>query len=165
MLSSMSVTTWTVRGPSRVALGLMLVTCAGNPAKPDGPTGASAGDAGAPAPAAAEQEKPVEHPFAGTAQEATSLILASMDKRMRDMWRCVDAKRARTHDAHLKVVVNIGIDQEGTLIGVSALKSTDSDDTLNDCIRTALKRLPWPKSHAGVITVKQEFADRPVYPE
>ena len=154
-----------LRHGSAVAIGVLtcLLSACGGPQARTAPAG-TAGDGGA-APAASVEVKPVEHPFAKDAKEATSLIQNDLDTHMRDMWKCVDAKRARAKDPHLHVVVNIGIDQEGSLIGISAVKQADTDQALNDCLMTSLQRVPWPKSHAGIITVKQEFTDRPVYPE
>jgi hypothetical protein len=149
---------------SRVVLLVTISACGGPQTGANLPGPPAGGDAG-PQPSASAPPPPVEHPFAKTAADATSLIQSDLDTRMKGMWKCVDAKRTRAQNPHLYVVVNIGIDQEGTLIGVSALKQADTDEVLNRCIMEALDRAPWPKSHAGIITVKQEFNDKPIYPE
>jgi len=103
-------------------------------------------------------------PFPRRFIKALGLVKRSAAEVNREL-KLLDAKRARAKDSHLYVVVNIGIDQEGTLIGVSALKQADTDEVLNRCIMDSLQGVPWPKSHAGVITVKQEFKDKPIQAE
>jgi hypothetical protein len=149
---------------SSVLLLVAVSACAGPQAVATsaGNAGSGPGDGGL---ADAAPLAPVEHPFAKSAAEATDLIQNALETRMGQMWKCIDAKRARAKNPHLYVVVNIGIDQEGTLIGVSALKQADTDETLNHCLMDALDRSPWPKSHAGIITVKQEFTDKPTLAE
>src|SRR5215467_10472778 len=101
-----------LRSSSRALFVAMLVACAGSQPKPGTPASSSADDGGTEdAAVAAAPEPPVEHPFAKTAAEATTLIQSALDTRMRQMWKCIDAKRARANDPHLYVVINIGIDQ------------------------------------------------------
>jgi hypothetical protein len=153
-----------LEGWSLVVLVVMISACGGPQAAATLPGSVGSGDGGF-QDAAAVQAPPVEHPFAKTTTEATTFIQTDLDARMKQMWKCVDAKRARANNPHLYVVVNIGIDQEGTLVGVSALKQADTDEVLNRCLMDALRGAPWPKSHAGIITVKQEFTDKPIQPE
>ena len=53
-------------------------------------------------------------------------------------------------------MLKIGVDQEGTLIGVTG-KESESDPQAIDCVRAALRRAPFPKSHAGVIEIVKTF--------
>ena len=115
-----------------------------------------AGDAGS-------IEAPPAHPFAKTAAEATGLIDDAITSRTKWLTKCVEELRARKKDPHAKVVVEIGIDQEGSLLGVETPKGQTEDKTLNQCVQTALKGAPFPRSHAGVITVKKSFEDAVVY--
>jgi hypothetical protein len=39
------------------------------------------------------------------------------------------------------------------------------DRALNDCVRDALHNAPFPRSTAGVITVRKGFSDELVYPK
>ena len=59
------------------------------------------------------------------------------------------------------MTVDIGIDQEGTLLGVVSPnpKKGDLEPALRDCLWGNLHGLPFPRSHAGVITVRQTFTD------
>ena len=60
---------------------------------------------------------------------------------------------------------DIGIDQEGNLIGVTtpnAKKGGELDPTLRICLTDGLRGLAFPRSHAGVITVRQTFKDAQV---
>jgi hypothetical protein len=62
-------------------------------------------------------------------------------------------------------MVDIGIDQEGTLLGVvapNAAKQGVLDPELRQCLIATLHGLPFPRSHAGVITVRQTFSDAPI---
>jgi hypothetical protein len=81
------------------------------------------------------------------------------------MKKCVEEARARRKEPHAKIVLELGIDQEGALIGVKAPKGTATDEALLACVREALRDAPFPRSHAGVITVKKTFEDVWVYPQ
>lgn len=107
-------------------------------------------DAGAPA----TQEKP----FAGSASEATQLITDAVDKKQDAVAKCVQDYRFRKHLAHEKVSINIGIDQEGRLIGVTLPKGKQ-DQELADCVVQVLRDAPFPRSHAGVITITRTFEE------
>jgi hypothetical protein len=126
-----------------------------SPASPSTPTVADAGAADA----------QVAHPFAPTVIEAQSLIQEQIDARRKVLWKCVDAYRASLGDPHKPVVVDVGIDQEGTLLGVTSPSAKQAlDPTLKQCLYDGLHRLPFPSSHAGVITVRQTFTDESVTP-
>ena len=109
---------------------------------------------------------PLPRPFASTQLEAQSLIQEQIDSHMRPLWNCVADLRGKGGDPHKGVVVDIGIDQEGTLLGVKAPNPTkgDLDPALRDCMLAVLHGLPFPRSHAGIITVRQTFTDVSVAP-
>jgi hypothetical protein len=179
------------RTGSPVALGLMLslsmtmmatsTTACGPAAKGStSPTGAATsgasptGDgANAPGSSAAssaepveppEDDRPVEKPFAKTSTEATSMMDDAVEKKQKRINKCVDEYRKRKGEPMAKLIVKIGVDQEGNLIGVTS-KPTDADAPALDCIRVALKRAPFPKSHAGVIEITKTFEYQAVYKE
>lgn len=104
---------------------------------------------------------PKERPFAHTALEAQSLIQEQIDEHMTPLLKCVNDFRQKKGDPHKPVVVEVGIDQEGNLLGVTSpnIKKGDLDPVMRDCMTTALRGLPFPKSHAGIITVRQTFSD------
>jgi hypothetical protein len=114
--------------------------------------------------AASAASKPVERPFAATALEAQSMIQSQIDSQMKVLWKCVHDYRVKAGDPHKPVVADIGIDEEGKLIGVTALNSKHGglDPALKDCMYSALRGAPFPRSHAGVITVRQTFTDAPI---
>ena len=116
-------------------------------------------DAGAPTVDAA-----IERPFAKSIPEAQGLIQEQIDAHMATLWKCVDAYRANKNDPHKAVIVDVGIDQEGTLLGVTApsSKQGDLEPRLKQCLWDGLHGLPFPRSHAGVITVRQTFTDATV---
>ena len=119
-------------------------------------SGSTPGDAGV---AAADAK--AERPFAKTAVEAQTLIQEQIDAHIKPLWKCVEQLRAAKADPHKAVAVDIGIDQEGSLLGVTAAnaKQGDLDPTTRDCMFAALHGLPFPRSHSGVITVRQTFTD------
>jgi hypothetical protein len=146
----------------RFALALpamaLLAACGGKQGAAEVPATSTAGgiDAGPEAAAAA----PVVHPFASTPVEAQTLIQDQIDAHMKTLWACATDYRAKKGDPHKAVVVDVGIDQEGTLLGVmSPNPKQDLDPALRDCIFGTLHGLPFPRSHAGVITVRQSFTD------
>jgi hypothetical protein len=124
------------------------------PAPTDSAAAASAPDAGAAAPDA--------KPFAHNAEEATSFIDDAITSRSNDLVTCVNDDRARRKDIHAKIVVEIGIDQEGHLLGVKMPKGVKNDKPLMDCFLAALRGAPFPRSHAGVVTVRRTFEDKQV---
>jgi hypothetical protein len=123
----------------------------------------------APSPGAPDAGLPdaqVAHPFASTVIEAQSLIQEQMDAHMKTLWKCVSAYRATGGDPHKAVVVDVGIDQEGVLLGVTSpsTKQGGLDPVLKQCLFDGLHGLPFPSSHAGIITVRQTFTDQVVSP-
>ena len=138
--------------------------------------GGKQGSAGAPAAAApssssaaeasAAPATPAPRAFAATPLEAQSLIQGQIDTHMKLLWKCVADFRAKKGDPHKAVTVDIGIDQEGTLLGVTTpnAKAGDLDPAMKDCMMAALHGLPFPRSHAGIITVRQTFTDVSVAP-
>lgn len=149
---------------ARASVICAVVACGGgskdaNAPKPD--TSASPVDT-----SAAKQNEPVDagvdaasdRPFAGSAAEATHLITDAVDKRQDEIAKCVQQYRFRTHLAHAKVSVNIGIDQEGRLIGVTLPKNKE-DKELTACVQKELKDAKFPRSHAGVITITRTFQE------
>jgi hypothetical protein len=108
----------------------------------------------------------VAHPFASTVIEAQSLIQEQIDAHMKTLWKCVNAYRATGGDPHKPVVVDVGIDQEGVLLGVTSpsTKQIGLDPVLKQCLFDGLHGLPFPSSHAGIITVRQTFTDQAVSP-
>jgi hypothetical protein len=103
-------------------------------------------------------EAGADRPFAGSAAEATQLITDAVDKKQNEIAKCVQQYRFRTHLAHEKVAVNIGIDQEGRLIGVTLPKNKE-DKELTACVQKELKDAKFPRSHAGVITITRTFQE------
>jgi hypothetical protein len=155
--------TGTIRAGLYVAL-FGMTACAGSNTKAAEPTAGTAAigaDAGS---AAAADAGPPERPFASNPLEAQSLIQVQIDKRMKQLWLCVSDWRARKAAPHKAVAVDIGIDQEGNLMGVATpnSKQGDLDPNLRDCMMNVLRGAPFPRSHAGVITVRQTFEDTAV---
>jgi hypothetical protein len=122
--------------------------------------GPTSGDGGV------EAAAPLPRPFANTQLEAQSLIQEQIDAHMKPLWKCVADHRAKGADPHKGVMVDIGIDQEGTLLGIKSPNPTkgDLDPALRDCMLAVLHGLPFPRSHAGIITVRQTFTDVSVAP-
>jgi hypothetical protein len=106
--------------------------------------------------------KPVEHPFAKDNAAAMVLMDAAVDKRFHAMGACIDAFRARKHSSFAKFVVKIGVDENGTLIAVTG-NDGDTDREANVCLQKALKRAPFPTSHAGIIEIVKTFSYEAVY--
>jgi outer membrane biosynthesis protein TonB len=136
---------------------VLLVACGGGqkpaseataPEKKEADAGATSADAGAPA----------EKPFAGSASEATQLISSVIDKKSDAIGKCVKEYRYRKHLAHERVDVSVGIDQDGHVLGATLPKGK-KDDELSACVLAALKDAPFPRSHAGVITVTRSFEE------
>jgi hypothetical protein len=154
------MTNGTIWGWVCVAL-LGTAACAGSKAQVDQPTsGVDAGAASSPS-ASAQDAGPPLKPFANTALEAQSMIQSQIDTRMKLLWKCVDAWRSKQPDPHKAFAVDIGIDQEGTLLGVTTtnLKQGELEPSLRDCLMAGLRGLNFPRSHSGVITVRQTFQD------
>jgi hypothetical protein len=142
-----------------LALGGLAVGCGGKQGSAEAP-GSSVGDASSPGDGGAQGSTPAPRPFASTPLEAQSLIQEQIDAHMKTLWKCVGDYRTKKGDPHKAVVVDVGIDQEGTLLGVMSPNSKQElDATLRDCIFATLHGLPFPRSHSGVITVRQTFTD------
>ena len=60
-------------------------------------------------------------------------------------------------------MVEVGIDEEGHMLGVQLPNKEKKDKALVDCMLDALRGAPFPQSHAGVITVRRTFEDKAVY--
>lgn len=139
---------------------VLLAGCAGSKGKVEEPRISE--EAGAPAKPAAPPA-PSERPFAKTPLETQTMIQHEIDLRRKPLWKCVEDYRAKVGDPHLAVTVDIGIDQEGHLIGVADTKHGSIDPVLQGCMTEILRVAPFPRSHTGVITVKQVFQDAGVY--
>ena len=107
---------------------------------------------------------PTVHPFAATAAEAERMIADQIDARSPKLLQCVESARADAGATHPTVTVEIGIDQEGQLLGVA---STDAkhplDSAAKDCMMQVLRTAIFPRSHSGVIAVRQTFKDAAIY--
>jgi len=159
-----------IRAASRaviLAMAVAMAACGGSNAQGagGGASPAASGSAAGSSAAAGDAGGP-EKPFAKTPLEAQSLIQAQIDTRMKKLWACVADWRARGSDAHKALAVDVGIDQEGNLIAVATPNPAkgDLDPTLRDCMMAGLRGLVFPRSHAGVITVRQTFEDTSVQP-
>jgi hypothetical protein len=118
----------------------------------------------APQPAAAPAPPPPpEHPFAATSLEATNLIDAAIDARASGLVKCVEAARPKRKNPHAKILVEVGLDQEGHLLGVKAPPGAPADPDLYACAQAALQGANFPRSHAGIITVVKSFEEQAVY--
>src|SRR4051812_400009 len=118
---------------SLVAAAMLGVACGGAQKEP-AQAASAASDAGA-APlsiADAAVDAAPERPFAKTAAEATGMIDDAVSSRQAALSKCVDDVRARRKDPHAKVTVELGIDQEGTLLGVKTPKGQPDDKVLNE---------------------------------
>jgi hypothetical protein len=148
----------TIFGGAPVVLSLIM-GCAG--AQGSAASAGTVADGGPTASGASEAAAPVAHPFASTPMQAQSLIQEQIDDHIKSLWKCVTDFRTKKGDPHKAVVVDIGIDQEGHLLGVTTSnpKQGDLDPVMQDCMMKALHGLPFPSSHAGIITVRQTFTD------
>lgn len=96
-------------------------------------------------------------PFAGSTAEATELISNVVDQHRSQISTCVRSYRERRKVASGRVAVSFGIDQAGRLLGVTSKGKEDLE--LKSCIQDALQNAPFPRSHAGVITVTKSYED------
>lgn len=120
--------------------------------------GHSPGAAGSSSAAAAPAASSSERPFAASAPEATQLINDAIEKHNAGVRKCVEEYRARKNIPHERVEISVGIDQEGRLLGAT-LKKGKPDQELSDCLHRALAGAPFPRSHAGVITMTKTFEE------
>jgi hypothetical protein len=118
---------------------------------------AVASNAAADAGAAAAPPDP--HPFAKDAADAESMIDDAIESRHSQVEKCAAEARVRMGDPHGKVSLLVGIDQEGTVIGVKVPKGEKKDEKLLVCVRAALKGAPFPRSHNGIITIKKTYEE------
>lgn len=147
---------------ARAFLIVSVVACSGgakdaNTPKPHS-SGAAAPSANASGPVDAGAEAGSDRPFAGSAAEATQLITDAVDKKQNEIAKCVQQYRFRTHLAHEKVSVSIGIDQDGRLIGVTLPKNKE-DKELTACVQKEMRDTKFPRSHSGVITITRTFQE------
>jgi hypothetical protein len=115
--------------------------------------GGAAGAAGEGGAAGAADERP----FAGSTAEATTMISNAVDQRRAAIATCVREFRARKKIAQERVAVSFGIDQEGRLLGVTSKGKEDRE--LKDCVQEAVRGAPFPRSHAGVITITKSYEE------
>lgn len=127
---------------------------AGAPLGASAKDGAADGGAAATTPAAG----PTARPFAGSAAEATQLIGVAVDKKAADVQKCVIDYRARKNLPRERVSIQLGIDQEGRLLGATLPKGK-SDPTLSECVQRALADAPFPRSHTGVISITKSYEE------
>ena len=139
--------------PYALALVTLCAACAGSRPRVDDPVARPT--------ARAEVPPPPQHPFAKTSFEAQMMIRQEIHTRMKALWACVDDYRSRVGERHRGVIVDIGIDQEGGLLGVIAVEAggRELEPALKDCLMRGLRGAAFPRSHAGVITVRQMFQD------
>jgi hypothetical protein len=173
---------WAVLAMIAIGCGGSPKSAPSSPGSAGGPLTPAPGDSGAPpavassvvpdatataastAPAGASAAPPPPaHPFASTAAEATSLIDDAITSRASELLQCVDTARARRKDPHARLVIEVGIDEEGHMLGVTLPKGEKHDKAFVDCVLAALRGAPFPQSHAGVITVRKTFEDKAVY--
>ncbi len=151
-----------------LALVATLAACGGGSrgAQAPAPVVTDAGAASS-ADAAAAAPPKRERPFAHTANEATGIIQQEIDSRMGALWKCVQVYRAANRDAHQTITVNLGIDEDGNLLGVASgdPKHPDVPAPVRSCIMKSLRDASFPRSHAGIITVRQTFQDTAIYPQ
>ena len=122
------------------------------------PRTSGGGDGGTTAPDRAADAGPSnDRAFAGSVGEATQMINELVDKRRDELKKCIQEFRKRKNLPREKVSIQLGIDQEGRLLGVT--HKNKKDEQLTGCASEALKGLPFPKSHAGVITVSRTYEE------
>jgi hypothetical protein len=137
--------------------------CGGSQANVQTSSGASSAPASTTPP---PPQPPKEKPFASSPMQAQSMIQEQIDGQMTVLWKCVNDYRGRVKELHKEVLIDIGIDQEGILMGVTTAtpKKGELEPMLKQCLYTSLHGLPFPRSHAGVISVRESFKDAAVYP-
>jgi len=114
-------------------------------------------DGGAGAAAAADASPP-PRPFAGSASQATELIGSAVEKKAPDVLKCIAEYRTRKNQPHERVSIQLGIDQEGRLLGATLPKGKE-DSVLSDCVQKALASAPFPRSHSGVISITKSYEE------
>jgi hypothetical protein len=146
---------------------LPTAACGGGSRGADTPVKPVVADAGLVASADAAPPPKRERPFARTPSEATAIIQHEIDSRMATLWKCVQVYRTANRDAHQTISVNLGIDEDGNLLGVASgdPKKGDIPPPVRTCILKSLHDAAFPRSHAGIITVRQTFQDTAIYPQ
>jgi hypothetical protein len=145
----------------------------GSPASPPGAgttagqpeaTGASAATSAGSPPAStgAASSAPAhapERPYASTANEARSLIDEQIRAHMEGLWQCVANRIAAGTGRHRSVVLEFAIDQDGRLIGATAVgaKSHPLDPAAKACVADALREAQFPRSKSPISTVRETF--------
>lgn len=124
----------------------------GGGATPGSPRTKDANDAGT------ADAAPPPKPFAGSATEATQLIGAAVEKGATQVQKCVSEYRVRKNMPHERVTISMGIDQEGKLLGATLPKGK-TDEILSSCVQAALANAPFPRSHAGVISITKTYEE------
>jgi hypothetical protein len=99
-----------------------------------------------------------ERPFAKDTGDAVKMMGDAVDARKEGMAGCVREYRFRRHLAHAKVEVQIGIDQDGNVLGVTS-KGRGEDKELFRCVKDVLKDASFPRSKAGVITITKTYEE------
>lgn len=150
----MAMSVRSVRGSFALTVLVVVSGCAGR--TPDAAPATSPGDAAA---GPSDKSAPVVRPFAASSAEATQLIGAAIDQNEPAVNRCVREHRARKKMPRERVELSVGIDQEGKLLGITMKKDPDAD--LTACVQEALRSAPFPRSHAGVITVTKSYEEIP----
>lgn len=153
-----------VAGALGVVGGLMLIACARSANAPSAAHVTTA-DAGAPRvdDEEAEPTGPVEHPFAKNKEDVFAGMEAAVASRKKSIDRCVADFRQRKAAPLATLTVKLGVDQEGTLIGVAG-NGGECDTIALECLRAALRRAPFPRSHAGIIEIERTFEYQAVNP-
>ncbi len=91
------------------------------------------------------------------------MIDDAITSRANELADCVEAARTRRKSPHAKLVIEVGIDEEGHMLGITLPKGEKPDKVFTECVLTSLRGAAFPKSHAGVITVRKTFEDKAVY--
>jgi hypothetical protein len=144
-----------------IVLASPLVGCGGpktTDASAESPTAPSGGGAGDRAAAGPADAAPPPRPFAGSAGEATLLIGTAVDAKSAEVQSCIDQYRARKNLPRERVSIQLGIDQEGRLLGVTLPKGK-TDAALSECVQKALAGAPFPRSHTGVISITKSYEE------
>ena len=93
------------------------------------------------------------------------MIDDAVDGKREAILKCVEDARKRRNEPGARIEVDMGIDQQGVLIGVKTPKGQKDDPKLNECVHQALTGAPFPRSNAGVITVRKAFSEGVIYPK
>lgn len=139
----------------RAAAFLALFACGGSRTDTSAP--AAAASSAAPAAADAAAPASTERPFAKDTGEAVKMMSEAVDARKEGMATCVREYRFRKHLAHARVEVQIGIDQDGKILGVTSKGKEDKE--LFKCVQGVLKDALFPRSRAGVITITKSYEE------